>query len=104
MYWKGDFRYRYENFDVEGKDNRNRNRVRARAALITQVTPTIKVGLGQASGGDDPVSTNQALGGGGSTKDLRLDMAYFDWNILKDTHVHGGKFSNHIHKSGNAGN
>ena len=98
--WKGDFRYRYETFDVEGKPNRDRNRIRARAALIADVTPTIEVGLGLASGGDDPVSSNQTLGGGGSTKDLRIDLAYFDWDGLKDTHVVGGKFSNYIHRAG----
>ncbi len=98
--WKGDFRYRYEAFNIEGKPNRDRNRVRARAALIANVTPTIEVGLGLASGGDDPVSSNQTLGGGGSTKDIKMDLAYFDWSGLKDTHVFGGKFSNYIHKAG----
>lgn len=98
--WKGDFRYRYESFDIEGRDNRNRNRVRARATLMAQVTPTVKVGVGLASGGSDPVSSNQTLGNGGSTKDLRLDLAYFDWNGLKDTHIIGGKFSNFMHRSG----
>ncbi len=98
--WKGDFRYRYESFDIEGKPNRDRNRVRARAALIAKVKPTMEVGLGLATGGDDPVSSNQTLGGGGSTKDLRLDLAYFDWSGLKDTNVYGGKFSNYIHKAG----
>jgi len=98
--WKGDFRYRYESFDIEGRPNRDRNRVRARAALIAKVKPTMEVGLGLATGGDDPVSSNQTLGGGGSTKDLRLDLAYFDWSGLKDTNVYGGKFSNYIHKAG----
>ena len=98
--WKGDFRYRYETFDVENKPNRDRNRIRARAHLVADVTPTIEVGLGLASGGDDPVSSNQTLGGGGSTKDLRIDLAYFDWDGLKDTHVYGGKFKNYIHRSG----
>jgi hypothetical protein len=98
--WKGDFRYRYEAFNIEGKPNRDRNRVRARAALIADVTPTIEVGLGLATGGDDPVSSNQTLGGGGSKKDLNLDMAYFDWSGLKDTHVLGGKFDNYLHKAG----
>jgi hypothetical protein len=100
LHWKGDFRYRYEAFNIEGKPNRDRNRVRARAALIADVTPTIEVGLGLASGGDDPVSSNQTLGGGGSTKDLRMDLAYFDWSGLKDTHVYGGKFSNYIFRAG----
>jgi len=73
--WQGDFRYRFESFDIEGKPDRNRNRVRARAALIADITPTMEVGLGLASGGDDPVSSNQTLGGGGSTKELRMDLA-----------------------------
>ncbi len=98
--WSGDFRYRYETFDVENKPDRNRNRIRARAALIADVTPNVEVGLGLASGGDDPVSSNQTLGGGGSTKDLRIDLAYFDWDGLKDTNVYGGKFKNYIHRSG----
>ena len=99
MYWKGDFRYRYESFDIEGKDNRDRNRIRARAALIADVTPTMQVGLGLASGGDDPVSSNQTLGGGGSTKELRIDLAYFDYTGLKDSHIVAGKFSNYLHRS-----
>jgi len=98
--WKGDFRYRYETIDVEDKPNRDRNRIRARATLVANVTPTMEVGLGLASGGDDPVSTNQTLGGGGSTKDIKMDLAYFDWSGLKDTHVYGGKFSNYIHRTG----
>lgn len=103
MKWKGDFRYRYETFDVEGKENRNRNRIRARAALIANVTPDVEVGLGLASGGDDPVSSNQTLGGGGSTKDLRIDLAYFNYGGLKDTNIVGGKFSNYVHRSGKNG-
>jgi len=98
--WKGDFRYRYETFDVEGQPYRDRNRIRARAALIADVTPTIEVGLGLASGGEDPVSSNQTLGGGGSTKGLNLDLAYFDWSGLSNTHVLGGKFKNYLIDSG----
>lgn len=100
MRWSGDFRYRFESFDIEGLPDRNRNRVRARAALIADVTPTMEVGLGLTSGGDDPVSSNQTLGGGGSSKELRMDLAYFDWSGLANTHVLGGKFKNYIHRSG----
>ena len=98
MRWKGDFRYRYENIDEEGKDGRNRNRIRARAALEADVTPTVKVGLGLATGGDDPVSANVTLGGGGSKKDINLDLAYFDWSGLSNTRVIGGKFQNFLVK------
>jgi hypothetical protein len=98
--WKGDFRYRYETIDVEDKPNRDRNRIRARAALVANVTPTVEVGLGLASGGDDPVSTNQTLGGGGTHKDINIDLAYFDWSGLQDTHIYGGKFTNYVHRTG----
>ena len=98
MRWKGDFRYRYENIDEEGKDGRNRNRIRARTALVADVTPTVEVGLGLATGGDDPVSANVTLGGGGSKKDINLDLAYFNWSGLANTHVLGGKFSNFLVK------
>lgn len=98
--WQGDFRYRYESFDIEGQPHRDRNRIRARAALIADVTPTLEVGLGLASGGEDPVSSNQTLGGGGSTKGLNIDLAYFDWSGLSNTHVLGGKFKNYLVDSG----
>jgi len=98
MRWKGDFRYRYESIDEEGKDGRNRSRIRARAALEADVTPTVKVGVGLATGGDDPVSANVTLGGGGSKKEINLDLAYFDWSGLENTNVLGGKFSNFLVK------
>lgn len=92
--WKGDFRYRYEDIQEDGRDDRDRNRIRARAALIAKPTPTTEVGLGLASGGDDPVSTNQTLGGGGSTKDVRLDLGYLRWTGVENTFITAGKFKN----------
>jgi len=98
---KGDFRLRYENIDDATKlTNRDRTRVRARLALTGQVSDDLVVGLGLASGGDDPVSTNQSLGNGGSTKGFNLDMAYFDWSGLDNAHVIGGKFNNPFFKPG----
>ncbi|MCH8228330.1 MAG: putative porin [Proteobacteria bacterium] len=101
MRWKGDFRYRYENIKVEGTDSRNR--IRARIDLEADVSETVQVGLGFATGGEDPVSSNQTLGGGGSTKDLRLDLAYFDWSGLADTHILGGKVRNFLVRAGKNG-
>jgi hypothetical protein len=92
--WKGDFRYRYEDIEEDGRDDRDRNRIRARAALVAKPSDTTEVGLGLASGGDDPVSTNQTLGGGGSTKDIRLDLGYFKWTGLENTYLQAGKFKN----------
>lgn len=95
---KGDFRYRYEDIDVEGADSRDRNRIRARAALVANLPSNTEVGLGIATGGDDPVSTNQTLGGGGSTKDVRLDLAYFKWNATDNLYLTAGKMKNAFYK------
>lgn len=99
----GDFRMRYENIDEAGKSSRNRNRVRARASIVAQVNEDVEVALAIASGSDDPVSTNQTLGNGGSTKDLGLDMAYFKWSGLENAYVVGGKFKNFLFKPGKNG-
>ena len=96
--WKGDLRYRYEYIDQDGKDSRNRNRIRARTSVVAAVSDELEVGVGLATGGDDPVSTNQTIGAGGSTKDIRLDLAYFKWKGLDNTSIIGGKFSNFIYQ------
>jgi len=101
--WSGDFRYRYENIDQEGKDGRNRSRIRARPAMTATLSPTLKVGFGLATGGDDPVSSNQTIGGGGSSKDIKLDLAYFDWAGLENTHIIGGKYKNFLVRPGKKG-
>lgn len=100
--WKGDFRYRHESIEVES-ETRRRERIRARAHLEARLADDMKVGLGLASGGDDPVSTNQTLGAGGSTKDLNLDLAYFQWSGLPDTRIVGGKFQNFLYRPGGNG-
>ena len=101
--WKGDFRYRYENIDQEGTDSRNRSRIRARTHLEADLSPTLEVGIGLATGGDDPVSSNQTIGGGGSSKDIKIDLAYFDWSGLTDTNITGGKFKNYLIRPGGKG-
>lgn len=94
--WKGDFRYRYENIDQDGKDSRNRSRIRARTSLVAELSDTVEVGVGLATGGDDPVSSNQTIGGGGSSKDIKVDLAYFNWSGLENTNIIGGKYSNFL--------
>ena len=100
---KGDFRYRYESIDVENADSRERNRIRARAELVASLPNNVDVGIGVASGGDDPVSSNQTLGGGGSTKDLRLDLAYAKWNATDELYLQAGKFKNPLYKPQKSG-
>jgi len=95
---KGDFRYRYENIDVEGRDSRERNRIRARAALVAQLPSNVEVGIGVASGGNDPVSSNQTLGAGNTSKDLRLDLGYFTWRATDGLSLTAGKYSNPLYR------
>jgi hypothetical protein len=75
---KGDIRARFESIDEEGKDTRDRGRIRARLGAYTKVNDEIDAAIALASGNDDPVSTNETLDSGFSTKDIRLDLAYID--------------------------
>lgn len=96
----GDFRYRYESIDAEGSSTRERNRIRARANVRADLADNIEVGFGLATGSDDPVSTNQTLGGGGSSKSVVLNLAYVDWQAADGLHIIGGKFKNPLLKVG----
>ena len=96
----GDFRYRYESIDADGSDTRKRNRIRARTNIKAQVADNTEVGFGLATGGDDPVSTNQTLGGGGSSKGVALNLAYVDWEAMDGLHLLAGKFKNPLKRAG----
>jgi hypothetical protein len=96
----GDFRYRYERIDPEGSDTRSRNRIRARANIKAEVADNIDIGFGLATGGEDPVSTNQTLGGGGSSKSVVLNLAYVDWEATEGLHLYAGKFKNPLTRAG----
>ena len=98
----GDFRYRYETIDDQRRpSNRDRNRIRARALISAKISDRLKLGLGLASGGSDPLSTNQTLGNASSTKDINLDLAYFDWTLFEHTQLYGGKIKNPLFKPEN---
>ncbi|MCB1703277.1 MAG: putative porin [Halioglobus sp.] len=92
--WEGDYRFRYETIDQQGRDDRDRYRIRARPALVATVSDTTVVGFGLATGSDDPVSSNQTLGEGGKSKDINLDLAYATWTGLPGTAITAGKFAN----------
>lgn len=91
---KGDLRYRYESIHVENRNPRDRNRIRARIKIAAKLPQNIEVVFGLATGGDDPVSTNQTLGDGGSTKEVSLDLAYFNWTASPSINIVAGKFKN----------
>jgi len=96
----GDFRYRYENIDPEGSSSRDRNRIRARTNVKADLADDVEVGFGLATGGDDPVSTNQTIGGGGSSKNIVLNLAYVDWQAADGLHIFGGKFKDPLTRVG----
>ncbi len=97
---KGDFRYRYESIDEDGRAERHRNRMRARVGLSGKVNDNIKAGIQLASGGDSPTSTNQTLDDGFSTKDFGLDLAYVTWQAAPGTSISAGKMKNPLHRAG----
>ena len=72
----GDLRYRHEILNPEDSDARNRQRIRARVNITGKVSEQTKLEISLSSGSDDPVSNNQTLTGGASSKDVVLDLAY----------------------------
>lgn len=76
----GDFRHRFELIQDESRDaDRLRTRFRARMSLSAKLSDELTAVVGLASGGDDPVSTNQTMGDALTTKSFGLDLAYFTW-------------------------
>ena len=97
-----DFRLRYESIEKQGSDRRERERLRARASLTYKGNDFTGV-LAVASGGDSPTSTNQTLGGGGTSKGLQLDMAYVIYPLSDQVNVLAGKMKNPLHRPGKYG-
>jgi len=96
----GDFRYRYERIDVQDSAVRKRSRIRARTNIRADLTDNVEVGFGLATGGEDPVSANQTLGGGGSSKRISLNLAYADWAPIEGLHIIAGKYQNKLTRVG----
>ncbi len=97
---KGDVRLRHESIDEDGEEDRRRMRFRARFGLSAAVDEDVKIVLQLATGGDNPVSTNQSFDGGFSTKDIGVDLAYVDWKIRDGVNFYGGKMKNPLFKAG----
>jgi hypothetical protein len=96
---RGDFRFRHEMIESErvvsgqaedGAD-RTRQRIRARLGFDYKITDTVKGTLLLATGGDDPRSSNQTLGGTGTRKSIGVDMAYVDWQFMSGANLVLGK-------------
>jgi len=96
---RGDFRFRHEMIEservvsgqAEDAADRTRQRIRARLGFDYAVTDTVKGTLLFATGGDDPRSSNQTLGGTGTRKSIGVDMAYVDWKFMSGANLVLGK-------------
>ncbi len=96
---RGDFRFRHEMIEservvsgqAEDAADRTRQRIRARLGFDYKVTDTVKGTLLLATGGDDPRSSNQTLGGTGTRKSIGVDMAFVDWQFMNGANVVLGK-------------
>ena len=100
--FSGDFRLRYEGIDEEGEVDRNRMRFRARLGLTADVYDDVKIILQLATGGDNPVSTNQSFDDGFSTKDMGVDLAYVEWVANDEITLFAGKMKNPLFRAGGA--
>ena len=103
MTWSGDVRLRQEGIDEEGREDRSRARFRTRFGFSADVSDDIKFVLRLATGGDDPVSTNQSFDDGFSTKDIGVDMDYIDWSANENINVLAGKMKNPLFMPGKTG-
>jgi len=115
----GDLRFRHEHIDsetsgsVRWKKGRDRQRIRARLMLEAIINDEWDVAFRLASGERsiladeddmfaDPVSSNQTLKQNFSSKDIWLDLAYFNWHpaAREGLNVYGGKIKNPFYKVG----
>jgi len=79
--WKGDFRYRHEQLDIEGvTSDRVRHRIRGRLGLEAKLSSTLLAGFEIATADIfDARSTNSTLDDGNARKTVGLNLGYVDW-------------------------
>ena len=93
----GDIRLRNETIDQEGKELRNRQRIRTRVTAATKLNDEFSVEIRVATGSSDtPISTNQTLDGGFSSKAIWIDRAFIKWapKAVEGLSLSGGKVKN----------
>jgi len=104
--FKGDFRPRLELIDRDADslgqpvDERRRGRFRARLGLTAEVNDSVDFIFELATGGDNPVSTNQSFDTGFTRKEIGVNLAYADWHATEDLSVQIGKVKNPWHRAG----
>lgn len=98
----GDFRYRHEMIKKTDTDARHRHRIRARIGLYARVSAYTNFGFQLATGSNDPTSTNQTLDDASATKQIGVDLAFFEGlhHALPGFTLTAGKFKNPFFKAG----
>ncbi|WP_165187861.1 putative porin [Caulobacter soli] len=80
---------------LNSRKDRTYFRIRARIGVEAAIDPDITAYVRIATGSqNNPVSTNQTLGGYFSNKDLWLDRAYVDYRPVDGAHVLVGRMAN----------
>jgi hypothetical protein len=90
----GDFRYRNDWLNQEGKPERDRNRIRARLGVAAKINDEWDVGMRLATAEKgNPVSGNQTLGQSDSDKAIWLNTAFLNYHpaVIKGFNVTAGK-------------
>ena len=98
--FNGDIRPRYELIKEDGEEDRERARFRVRLGVTAEVNDNVDVTIQLATGGGNPVSTNQNFDDGFSIKDIGIDLAYADWAPKDNLHIFVGKMKNPLHRAG----
>lgn len=96
----GDLRLRWEGVYLQDAEDRTRGRFRTRFGFESEVHDDVKVVLRLATGGGNPVSTNQSFDDGFSLKDIGVDRAYVEWKANDNIRVFGGKMKSPWFRSG----
>lgn len=87
----GDFRYRFEGIDEEGKETQAGQRVRARVMLKGRVNDKTDINFMLSTGGSNPRSQDTTLDGDASAKEITLRQAYVSWRPTDLVGVTAGK-------------
>jgi hypothetical protein len=90
---KGDLRVRYEHKKETDSADRDRGRIRMRLGADTKINENIKIGLGLATGGSDPRSTNETFDNTFETSDIRLNYAYAEHTPFNNFSWWAGKYN-----------
>jgi hypothetical protein len=98
--FKGDVRLRHESIDEDDEEDRKRMRFRTRFGFSADVMEDVDFVLRLATGGGNPVSTNQSFDSGFSTKDIGVDQAYIKWTATDELTVFAGKMPNPMFTAG----